>query len=171
MDLNLCCFVSYGMHACFLTGPLVRCSREVNPPGVKDHGQGHSGHSLAGGHTSRAGDGGPFGLQLYGEGLGDAAQEHVEDAQLVPVALLRGVDDVADVCRRQGLHADDAGESHRGHLWEDTPEQRRHLGDEIQGQKYHWSAKKSTSAILIAAQEFYRRIYCRILMHYLCRHQ
>jgi len=97
---------------------------KVKSPGVEDHGQRDGGDSFDRGH---AGDGGAFGLQLDGEGFGDAAQEHVEDAQLVPVALLRGVDDVADVRRRQRLHADDAGESHRRDLREDAPEQRRDL--------------------------------------------
>lgn len=96
-------------------------------PGVEDHGQRDSGDPFAGSHASCARDGGALGFQLHSEGFCDAAQEHVKDAELVPVTLLRGVDDVADVCRRQGLHPDDAGESHRCHLWKDSSEQRCHL--------------------------------------------
>lgn len=98
-----------------------------NLPGVEDHGQRDGGDPFPGGHARRARDAGAFGLQLHGERFRNAAQEHVEDAELVPVALLGGVDDVADVRRRQSLHADDAGQSHGRHLRKDASEQRRHL--------------------------------------------
>lgn len=93
-------------------------------PGVEDHGQRDGGDSFARGRAGRARDGGAFGLQLHCEGFRDAAQEHVEDAELVPVSLLCWVDDVTDVRRRKGLHPDDAGESHWRDLWKDAPKQR-----------------------------------------------
>lgn len=98
-----------------------------NLPGVEDHGQRDGGDPFPGGHARRARDAGAFGLQLHGERFRNAAQEHVEDTELVPVALLSGVDDVADVRRRQSLHADDAGQSHGRHFRKDASEQRRHL--------------------------------------------
>lgn len=91
---------------------------ENNTPGVENHGQCHSGDSFSSSHA-RARDGGAFGFQLHSEGFCDAAQEHVEDAQFIPVTLLCGVDDVTDVCWRQSLHPNNAGESHRCHLWKD----------------------------------------------------
>lgn len=96
-------------------------------PGVKDHGQCDSGDPFAGSHACSARDGGAFGFQLHGEGFGNAAQKHVENAELVPVALLCGVNDVTDVRRRKGLHADDAGKSHGCNLWKDASEQRSDL--------------------------------------------
>lgn len=103
-------------------------SQTPHLPGVEDHGQSDSGDPFAGGHARCARDAGAFGLQLHGERFRDAAQEHVEDAELVPVALLGGVDDVADVRRRQSLHTDDAGQAHGRHLRKDASEQRRYLG-------------------------------------------
>lgn len=101
----------------------------VVSPGVEYHGQCDSGNAFACRHARRAGNGGPLGLELHGECLGDAAQEHVQDAQLVPVTLLGRVNDVTDISRWQGLDADDAGQAHRRHLGEDTTEERGHLGE------------------------------------------
>lgn len=61
----------------------------THSPGVEDHGQRDGGDPFSGGHAGGAGDGGAFGFQLHSEGFGNAAQEHVEDAELVPVALFR----------------------------------------------------------------------------------
>lgn len=96
---------------------------ETNSPWVEDHGQCDSGDPFACSHASRARDGGAFGFQLHGEGFCNAAQEHVEDAELVPVALLCGVDDVTDVCWWQSFHPDDAGKTHWCNLRKDASEQ------------------------------------------------
>lgn len=96
---------------------------ETNLPGVEDHGQCDSGDPFTRSHAGRARDGGAFGFQLHGEGFCDAAQEHVKDAELVPVALFCGVDDVADVRWWQSFHPDDAGKPHWGNLGKDAPEQ------------------------------------------------
>lgn len=89
---------------------------QAGSPGVKDHGQSNRCDPFPCNHAAGARDCGAFGFQLHSEGFGDAAQEHVEDAKFVPVTFLCGVDDVADVRRRQSLHSDYAGKSHWCHL-------------------------------------------------------
>lgn len=96
---------------------------ETNSPGVEDHGQGDSGDPFASSHAGSARDGGAFGFQLHSEGFCNATQEHVKNAELVPVTLFCGVNDVTDVCWWQSLHPNDAGKSHWCNLWKDASKQ------------------------------------------------
>lgn len=108
---------------------MFKCDRNVrglvtaNSPGVEDHGQCDSGDTFASGCAGSARDGRPFGFQLYSESFCNAAQEHVKNAELVPVTLLCGVNDVTDVCWWQSLHPDDAGKSYWCDLREDPSKQ------------------------------------------------
>lgn len=99
----------------------------MQTPGVEDHRQGERSDAFSCSGASCAHNSAPLGFQLYSQGFGNAAKEHVQNAKLVPVTLFSGVNDITNVGWWQGLHPNDASETNRCHFWKNPSQQGGHL--------------------------------------------